>query len=49
MVTILGAGGAIGIELVKELTRSKERVRLVGRNPRAVAGAAERLPQTSPT
>ena len=41
MVTILGAGGAIGNELVKELTRRDERVRLVGRNPRAVAGAAE--------
>ena len=39
MVTILGAGGAIGNEVVKELTRRKERVRLVGRNPRPVAGA----------
>jgi uncharacterized protein YbjT (DUF2867 family) len=41
MVTILGAGGAIGNEVVKELIRGKERIRLVGRNPRAVAGAAE--------
>jgi nucleoside-diphosphate-sugar epimerase len=39
MVTILGAGGAIGTELVKELTGGQERVRLVGRNPRAFAGA----------
>ena len=39
MVTILGASGAIGNEVVKELTRRKERVRLVGRNPRPVAGA----------
>jgi nucleoside-diphosphate-sugar epimerase len=39
MVTILGAGGAIGNELVKELTRRKERVRLVSRNPKPVAGA----------
>jgi nucleoside-diphosphate-sugar epimerase len=41
MVTILGAGGAIGNQLVKELIRRNERFRLVGRNPRAVAGAAE--------
>jgi nucleoside-diphosphate-sugar epimerase len=41
MVTILGAGGAIGNELAKELIRGKEPVRLVGRNPRAIAGAAE--------
>jgi len=41
MVTILGAGGAIGNELVKELEARKERFRLVGRNPKAVGGAAE--------
>ena len=39
MHTILGAGGAVGNELAKEL-RGK-RVRVVGRNPRLVAGATE--------
>jgi nucleoside-diphosphate-sugar epimerase len=43
MVTILGAGGAIGNELVKELARAEQPVRLVSRNPRAVAGAAETI------
>ena len=41
MQTLLGAGGAIGIELVKELAQKGQRVRLVGRNPKLVAGAAE--------
>ncbi len=41
MVTVLGAGGAIGNELVKELTARDEPVRLVSRNPKLVAGAAE--------
>jgi nucleoside-diphosphate-sugar epimerase len=40
MVTILGAGGAIGNELVKHLTPG-EPVRLVSRNPKLVPGAAE--------
>ena len=40
MVTILGASGAIGSELVKHLT-SGEPVRLVSRNPKLVPGAAE--------
>ena len=31
MHTILGAGGTIGNELVKELTRKGKQVRLVGR------------------
>ena len=39
MITILGAGGAIGSELVKELVLKKSPVRLVGRNPQPVAGA----------
>jgi len=43
MVTILGAGGAIGNELVKELIRTKQPFRLVGRKPKAVAGAAETI------
>jgi nucleoside-diphosphate-sugar epimerase len=42
MVTILGAGGVIADELVKELAaRSAEPVRLVGRNPKLLAGATE--------
>ena len=41
MQTILGAGGAIGTELLKELARSRQPVRLVGRNSKLVQGAAE--------
>src|ERR1700730_6328735 len=41
MVTILGAGGAIGSELVKELTARNESIRLVSRNPKRLPGAAE--------
>src|SRR5690349_9147452 len=41
MVTVFGAGGAIANELVKELVRAEQPVRLVGRNPKAVAGVAE--------
>jgi nucleoside-diphosphate-sugar epimerase len=41
MQTILGAGGAIGTELVKDLVQKGQRVRLVGRNPKLVEGAAE--------
>ena len=41
MHTILGAGGAIGKELVKELGRRGEQVRLVSRNPRPVNGATQ--------
>jgi nucleoside-diphosphate-sugar epimerase len=41
MHTILGAGGAIGTELVRELARAGRRVRLVGRNPELVEGASE--------
>src|SRR6202171_2160824 len=43
MITILGAGGAIGNELVKELAAGNEPVRLVSRNPKLVAGAAEAI------
>jgi len=39
-VAILGAGGAIGSELVKQLAGRKS-IRLVGRNPKMVSGAAE--------
>ena len=39
MQTILGAGGAIGTELVRELARARQSVRLVGRNPKPVPGA----------
>jgi uncharacterized protein YbjT (DUF2867 family) len=41
MITILGAGGAIANELVKELSKEKERVRLASRNPKLLPGAAE--------
>ena len=41
MQTILGAGGAIGIELVKALFKKGQQVRLVGRNPKLVEGANE--------
>lgn len=40
MQTILGAGGAIGSELVKQLSSTGHKVRLVGRNPKMVTGAA---------
>jgi len=43
MITILGAGGAIGNELVKLLAKKNEPFRLVGRNPRATPGATETL------
>jgi nucleoside-diphosphate-sugar epimerase len=43
MVTILGAGGAIGNALVKELAARNEPIRLVSRNPKLVPGAAEAL------
>ena len=41
MQTILGAGGAIGTELVRELSQAGKKVRLVGRNPKLVQGATE--------
>ncbi len=43
MITILGAGGAIGNELVKLLVARKQPFRLVGRNPKATPGATEAL------
>jgi len=43
MLTILGAGGAIGNELVKLLATKNQPFRLVGRNPKATPGAAETL------
>ena len=36
MQTILGAGGAIGIDLAKELTKYTDRIRLVSRSPKQV-------------
>ncbi len=36
MQTIIGAGGAIGVELAKALTAFTKDIRLVGRNPRKV-------------
>lgn len=41
MVTILGAGGAIGTELFKELSARSEPIRLVSRNPKPIPGASE--------
>src|SRR5258708_27556860 len=41
MVTILGGGGAIGDELVKELIARNESIRLVSRNPKPAPGVAE--------
>src|SRR5260370_2651330 len=41
MVTILGAGGAIGSELVKELIARNESIRLVSRKPKLFPGVAE--------
>jgi nucleoside-diphosphate-sugar epimerase len=43
MITILGAGGAIGNELVKLLVAKKQPFRLVGRNPKATAGTTETI------
>ena len=43
MITILGAGGAIGNELVKCLASKHQPLRLVGRNPKAMPGATETL------
>jgi nucleoside-diphosphate-sugar epimerase len=44
VITILGAGGAIGNELVKLLAERNQPFRLVGRNPKMVPGAAEVYP-----
>jgi nucleoside-diphosphate-sugar epimerase len=41
MQTILGAGGAIGTELVKEFARTGQSVRLVSRQPKPTQGATE--------
>ena len=41
MITVLGAGGAIGGELAKLLASSNRPFRLVGRNPRGAPGATE--------
>ncbi|HLJ61479.1 MAG TPA: NAD-dependent epimerase/dehydratase family protein [bacterium] len=41
MITILGAGGAIGNELVKLLAARGQPIRLVGRKPRETPGATE--------
>src|SRR5580765_2816354 len=43
MITILGAGGAIGNELTKLLAAKNQPFRLVGRNPKATPGATETL------
>jgi nucleoside-diphosphate-sugar epimerase len=43
MQTILGAGGAIGTELLKEFARTGQSVRLVSRNPKPIQGAAQTI------
>ena len=43
MITILGAGGAIGNELIKRLAAKNQPFRLVGRNPKPTPGATETL------
>ncbi len=43
MITILGAGGAIGNQLVKTLVAGRQPFRLVGRNPKPTPGATETL------
>jgi nucleoside-diphosphate-sugar epimerase len=43
VITILGAGGAIGNELVKLLTTKNQPFRLVSRSPRYAPGATESL------
>jgi nucleoside-diphosphate-sugar epimerase len=43
MITILGAGGAIGNELVKLLAATNQPYRLVGRHPKPTPGANETL------
>jgi nucleoside-diphosphate-sugar epimerase len=44
MQTILGAGGAIGVDLAKTLTQYTDRIRLVSRNPRPVNEQDELFP-----
>jgi hypothetical protein len=41
MQTLLGAGGAIGTELLNELMRTQTQVHLVGRDPMRVEGVIE--------
>ncbi len=43
MITILGAGGAIGNELARLLAARNQPFRLVGRNPQPIPGASETL------
>lgn len=44
MHTILGAGGAIGMDLAKELKKMNKNVRLVNRNPQKVSETDELFP-----
>ncbi len=48
MISILGAGGAIGGELAKLLAASNQPYRLVGRNPRGAPGATETVAAEHP-
>ena len=49
MFTILGAGGAIGNELVKELAPRNEAIRLVSRNPTLIRVQQKQSPRISQT
>src|SRR5688500_4473885 len=44
MQTILGAGGAVGIPLAKELKAYTDKIRLVSRNPKRVNADDELFP-----
>ena len=44
MFTILGAGGVIANELVKELSNKGKKIRLVSRTPNKLPGAMEMFP-----
>lgn len=44
MQTILGAGGAIGSELARELSQYTHKIRLVSRNPQQVNATDELYP-----
>lgn len=48
MQTILGAGGSIGEQLARELSRYTSHIRLVSRNPRKVNAADELFPAALP-
>ena len=44
MQTILGSGGAVGVELARALTKYTTKIRLVSRNPQKVNETDETMP-----